>query len=337
MQSFQKMSKFARLLHKNSSGLLQMTSKRFLFTEDFLAISIMKEKQNLILHELKEQKVQVEEFRDKLLNPRQVTDDKSPKNNVILHDDISKLIMTSHSKENFAATANFLQNYVKSLRPEEMTPLRQARLLKLLKNYAGLSHGKKCMENVEKLLHDQSFAEKIGLINDESGDLNSNVPVIYNIFLDSYYEGGKYGKVLSEYDRVSEKIKRVPWPLVSLAMFSCLKLNTKESVEKASQIYNKQCSNFVQKSGFVSHPYALLLCQQGQLEEAYEVISNAFSKSMIRTQLKLFILTKLNRLTDAVAVLEHLATQASQEDSPLMKSGDKQIIRYNHFNLLKYS
>ena len=92
-----------------------------------------------------------------------------------------------------------------------------------------------------------------------------------------------------------------PWTTVTLVMMSCLQLNTTESFVKASEIFNNICDENFQKLARIAHPYALLAHNQGQTVEAYEIVSNVRnSQSVVRAGLKVFLLTKLNRLSDAI-------------------------------------
>jgi hypothetical protein len=82
---------------------------------------------------------------------------------------------------------------------------------------------------------------------------------------------------------------------------SCLQLNTTESFVKASEIFNNICDENFQKLSRIAHPYALLAHNQGQTVEAYEIVSNVRnSQSVVRAGMKVFLLTKLDRLSDAI-------------------------------------
>ena len=82
---------------------------------------------------------------------------------------------------------------------------------------------------------------------------------------------------------------------------SCLQLNTTESFVKAAEIFNDICDENFQKLARIAHPYALLAHNQGQSVEAYEIVSNVRnSQSVVRAGIMVFLLTKLNRLSDAI-------------------------------------
>ena len=91
-----------------------------------------------------------------------------------------------------------------------------------------------------------------------------------------------------------------PWTTITLAMMSCLQLNTTESFVKASEIFNNICDENFQKLARIAHPYALLAHNQGQTVEAYEIVSNVRGQSVMRSGMMVFLLTKLNRLSDAI-------------------------------------
>ena len=84
-------------------------------------------------------------------------------------------------------------------------------------------------------------------------------------------------------------------------MMSCLQLNTPESFVKASEIFNNICDENFQKLARIAHPYALLAHNQGQTVEAYEIVSNVRNQqSVVRAGMKVFLLTKLDRYSDAI-------------------------------------
>ena len=91
-----------------------------------------------------------------------------------------------------------------------------------------------------------------------------------------------------------------PWPTITLAMMSCLRLNTEESLTKATEIFNN-CDEYFQKLPRIAHPYALLAYNHGQVEEAYKIVSNGSSRrSIVKTGIVVFFLSKLNRLSAAI-------------------------------------
>ena len=92
-----------------------------------------------------------------------------------------------------------------------------------------------------------------------------------------------------------------PWTTITLVMMSCLQLNTTESFVKASEIFNNICDENFQKLARIAHPYALLAHNQGQTVEAYEIVSNVRNQqSVVRAGMKVFLLTKLDKLSDAI-------------------------------------
>ena len=97
-----------------------------------------------------------------------------------------------------------------------------------------------------------------------------------------------------------------PWPTITLAMMSCLRLNTQESYIKATEIF-ADCSEYLQKLPRISHPYALLAYNNGQIVEAYEIVSNGAKKSTVKIGIKVFFLTKLNKISAAIRGLSKIS------------------------------
>ena len=174
------------------------------------------------------------------------------------------------------------------------------------------------------IFQDEAFLAKIGFIEEDTGHLGANIPAILNIYLDHIYELGNYQEVISQVDALRLQTPILPWPLITLAMMSCLRLNTKESFEKASEIYNS-LDDTDQIIARIAHPYALLSHLQGQTIEAHNIISSLPSKSVIKTGLLVTFLTKLNRFNDALRTLESVLKEAQNQDSPLAKRGEKII------------
>ena len=93
-----------------------------------------------------------------------------------------------------------------------------------------------CDNKSKVIFQDEVFLAKIGFIEEDTGHLGANIPAILNIYLDHIYELGNYQEVISQVDALRLQTPILPWPLITLAMMSCLRLNTKESFEKASEI-----------------------------------------------------------------------------------------------------
>ena len=108
-------------------------------------------------------------------------------------------------------------------------------------------------------------------------------------------------------------------------MMSCLQKNSKASFEKATEIYEKDCDDFLRNSSKIAHPYAYLAHKMGQTAEGHEVVQNVHAKSVLNTGLSIFYLTKLDRIDKAIQLLEKTVKLAQKEDGPFMKKGQKML------------
>ena len=181
-----------------------------------------------------------------------------------------------------------------------------------------------CDNKSKVIFQDEVFLAKIGFIEEDTGHLGPNIPAILNIYLDHIYELGNYQEVISQIDDLRTQTPVVPWPLITLALMSCLRLNTHESFVKASEIFHSLDDKY-QVMARIAHPYALLAHFHGETIEAYEVVSSLPSKTVIKTGLLVTFLTKLNRINDALRILEVAINEAQNTDSPLARRGEKII------------
>ena len=119
-----------------SYTLIRHSNRRYLFTDEFLGISIMQEKQALIMKNLKEQNIKPNLLRENLLcrtsESKELNTEMSPES-VILTEDLLNLIMTSKSKDSLQKTSNFMKVYVYS--QENISPMKQKKLVKLFRSF----------------------------------------------------------------------------------------------------------------------------------------------------------------------------------------------------------
>jgi len=311
---------------RRSSNFTLFQIRRNLFTEEFLGITMMKEKQDIVLKNFKEQNIKPSLFRDNLLinsnheleNSIALTKERTP-DTIILTEDLLNLIMTSNSKKSLQETVNFFRDYVLS----QDEGWKQQKLIKLFRSLLQVCHVEKDMTAIETLLKDEGFLKKLGILQ-KKGFYPANVIVILNIYLDHLYEAKRYEDVLTKFDEIKSKSSELPWPTITLAMMSCLKLNTQESYIKATEIF-ADCSEYLQKLPRISHPYALLAYNNGQIVEAYEIVSNGARRSTVKIGIKVFFLTKLNKISAAIRVLENTLKFESRKDAPLGKARAEKI------------
>ena len=97
-------------------------------------------------------------------------------------------------------------------------------------------------------------------------------------------------------------------------MMSCLQLNTPESFNIASDIFDKTCDEKQRKSSRIAHPYAFLAYQQGDLKKALEIVEQCNSQSVLRKCLQVFFLTKLQEYGKALSKLDKLAKKSQNQN-----------------------
>lgn len=144
---------FSRCL-RPSYSLIRHSNKRYLFTDEFLGISIMKEKQTLIMKSLKEQNIKPNLLRENLLSRTSeskvlLSTETSPES-FILTEDLLNFIMTSKSKESLLQTSNFIKDYVYS--QESISPMKQKKLVKLFRSFMQICHVEKDLTSIQHLL-----------------------------------------------------------------------------------------------------------------------------------------------------------------------------------------
>ena len=136
-----------------SYSLIGHSNRRYLFTDEFLGISIMQEKQTLIMKSLKEQNIKPNLLRENLLSrtsESKALDTETSPESFILTEDLSNLIMTSKSKESLQKTSNFIKDYVYS--QESISPMKQKKLVKLFRSFMQICHVEKDLTSIEPLL-----------------------------------------------------------------------------------------------------------------------------------------------------------------------------------------
>ena len=140
---------------RRSSNFTLFQIRRNLFTEEFLGITMMKEKQDIVLKNFKEQNIKPSLFRDNLLinsnheleNSSALTKERTP-DTMILTEDLLNLIMTSNSKKSLHKTVNFFRDYVLS----QDESWKQQKLIKLFRSLLQVCHVEKDMTAIETLL-----------------------------------------------------------------------------------------------------------------------------------------------------------------------------------------
>ena len=127
--------------------------RKTLFTEEFLGISLLKERRGIVINQLKDQGIKPKDFREKLLGSTQSivkADEHSP--NVILTEDLSNLILTSKSFNTLQESSDFFQQYINSLSNDELSGVKRRKFIGLMRDLAQLCHVHSHMKPLVDLL-----------------------------------------------------------------------------------------------------------------------------------------------------------------------------------------
>ena len=60
--------------------------------------------------------------------------------------------------------------------------------------------------------------------------------------------------------------------MITVALASCIRINTEESFQKATHIFNNFCDEKQRHMSRITHLYVYLASEQGHIEEAYEIL-----------------------------------------------------------------
>ncbi|XP_044746100.1 pentatricopeptide repeat-containing protein 2, mitochondrial-like [Coccinella septempunctata] len=132
--------------------------------------------------------------------------------------------------------------------------------------------------------------------------------VSFQTYLDLLYNNGMYKEVLEGFQQIEQKqLEGALFPRNSfvIALAACYKLNTKESLEYALQIWNK-----AKEYGYYPTRRAITFCSalalnQGKPEVALEMVSSANNQNYTTIRnIKALALTDMGRLVDAIVVLK---------------------------------
>ena len=236
----------------------------------------------------------------------------------LLGSDVSKIILMTQTKEQINTTGHVLKHFVETTKPYTDDAL----LLKkghLLKEFMQLCRLNKWLEPAQAIWNDEHFMNQVGYIDKETGILAKNMATITLCYLDILYEKKMYQEAIQEVQMLENLLSQVPSFIYVLCMMACLRINTQESLDYATAFYNGKDKDRLMKLSQVVHPYALLLCRQGNPALAYEVVSVLSNrhKPILRTGVMAYILAKLDRPTEACALLEGVLRSSERDDKSL--------------------
>lgn len=132
--------------------------------------------------------------------------------------------------------------------------------------------------------------------------------ITFQIYLDLLYENGMYKEVLENFLDIQKKqLEGALYPRNSfvLALAACYKLNTKETLDYALNIWNKS-----KEHGYFPTRRAVTFCaalalNQGKPEVALELVSSCKNQNYTTVRnLKVLALVQMGRLEDALVVLK---------------------------------
>ena len=211
--------------------------KRTLFTDDFLGVAQVKERQRQVLKPLRKNKIQIPTMRKDIIDAiTSCSGNENSKNErkqqVLLTDDIEKFIMTSRGRKQLEQSTHILRNYAMNS-SSGVTNVKTNRLSSLMQTLSSLSHYENNMKMMPILLkvngsmnyvffnfltyilnfvlQDDIFLEKLNLSKNMKAKQTHTV--ILTQYLDFLYEAQKYEKILHEVNILSEKLDN---PLVSI-------------------------------------------------------------------------------------------------------------------------
>jgi hypothetical protein len=137
---------------------LSQNHRRFLYTEEFLGISAILQKRDLIIQELKSNQINITELRQQIQNSVLSTASTSeisvetqdePKSGILSHD-ICQFILTVKSENCLFHSGEILRSHV--LNSTENSPIIQKRNRMLLKDLAAMCHVQNAVEAFQPLL-----------------------------------------------------------------------------------------------------------------------------------------------------------------------------------------
>ena len=189
--------------------------KRTLFTDDFLGVAQVRERQRQVLKPLRKNQIQISSMRKDIIDSiTSCTANENSKNEKkqisLLTDDIEKIIMTSRGRKQLEQSTHILRNYAINS-SSGVTNVKTNRLSSLMQTLSSLSHYENNMKMMPILLKDDIFLEKLNLSNNMKAKQTHTA--ILTQYLDFLYEVQKYEKILHEVDILSEKLDN---PLVSI-------------------------------------------------------------------------------------------------------------------------
>lgn len=330
------------LLKENKNTLIKQASQiRFLFTEDFLGISVFRHKQLLADKEVSELQLNPADFRKSITEriPQKKASSLKLEGDIpaetdtnitiaeaqiadkeLLSDDVRKLILMTKSKEQMITTQHVLKHFVATSEPYDNAAILAIKG-QLFKDYMHLCRIHKWIEPAQGVWNDEEFIDRVGFIDVITKRMATKMPTITLCYLDILYEKKMYQDVVDEVQRL-ETSTQVPEFAYVLGMMACLRINTNSSLSAATCFYNGKSGGHIMKISRVVHPYALLLCHQDNPRLALETVSLLSSRHFpaLRAGIKVYFLSKLNRPEEACALLESVLRNSAREDTALASS-----------------
>merc|ERR1719376_1900553 len=307
---------------------------RNLFTDEFLSVTVFKEKQERALREMQQAGITKSQITEKLSRALDHpatsagSHEEVAADSVILSKDVRNVILTSRTEPEITESGVLVKKYV-----EKCQPWNHPALLKkkswVLRDYFCLCHANRFPDAATDLWSDQEFMDKVGFLQqDGGGGLAANMPSVALTYFDLLYKAERYDQMFAEMEKLEAKLadssseSAVPFYVHLLYMMACLRMNTAESFAKATELYNRKPE--LMSNGKVANAYGLLILRHGADPAlAYEVVTVSRKNSVLRTSLMVFILARLNRPEEACRLLESTLSVLEDSDSPILKGSSE--------------
>ena len=308
-----------RLLASRCAELIRAKGRRTLFTDDFLGVSVFKDKSDRARQEMESVGVSKSQLTDKIQNQINLIQ-VNQYDSHILSKDVRKVIYTSRTQDEIRESGQLLRQFVMTSQPSDDQTLLKNKSF-LLKDFISLCHLHSEPNVASGLWRDEEFMKQVGFVN--NGILSPNMPATALCYLDLLYNRQMYQEMFQEVARIEALVTAVPLNMYIIYVMACLKLNTPEAYGKASEIYNKNPHCAI--SGKFANPYSLLVLNHGPDPNlAYEVVSVSNKKSVLRTGLMAYILSKLGRPVEACLLLEETLSESESLEGHI-KAGSKLV------------
>ncbi|XP_059087491.1 pentatricopeptide repeat-containing protein 2, mitochondrial-like [Tigriopus californicus] len=228
-----------------------------------------------------------------------------PQQPLLLGEDVVRYIQTTAHPEEVNDAAQLIKRFMMANKEWCQDPqLPHATTFRwlhgrIMREFLNLCHVFQDVDAASDMWNDGEVVDDVFLFQDDQ-TLSSNVPTVVMTLGDLLFKNRRYTELFEVLDRVKVGKDSVVQSFVTLDIAACYKMNTPESLMRASGVINRH-RHFTNrtKSGLV---YALLTYQQGHVRLALEEAC-LMRQATLTSNVKIFLLTELGRLDWAMDVL----------------------------------